>query len=337
MFAEEILNTMPDLKTTYMGIELSNPIVIGACSLSKRIDTIKQIEDAGAGGLVIKSLFEEQVQAERGVFEDRLEEYDNMFAEAVTMFPHQEHSGAKEHLYWCKETRKAVRMPLIGSLNAVDKETWVEYAQQLEDTGVNALELNFYSPPLDKTVNGTEIEKMEVDTLAAVVAAVKIPVSVKLHPFYTSLLNHAQNLTAAGAKSLVLFNRLFEPDIDLSKEVKKATLHLSSSTDNRLPMRWTALLHGNINAEIISSTGIMSGKDVAKMILAGAQAVQVTSTIYGNGIGHIRKMLTELEGWMREHNHPSLADCRGKVAQLRAEDPWHFERGQYIKAILGFD
>ncbi len=328
---------MPDLKTTYMGIEMSNPIVIGACSLSKRIDTIKQIEDAGAGGLVIKSLFEEQIQSERGVFEDRLSEYDNMFAEAVTMFPHQEHSGAKEHLYWCKETRKAVNMPLIASLNAINKESWVEYARELETTGVNGLELNFYSPPLDKTVNALEIEKIEVDTLAAVVAVVKIPVSVKLHPFYTSLLNHAQNLTAAGAKSLVLFNRLFEPDIDTSKEVKKATLHLSSASDNRLPMRWTALIHGNTTADIISSTGIMSGKDVVKMILAGAQAVQVSSTIYGNGIGHIRNMLNELQGWMQAHKHPNLADFRGKVAQLRAEDPWHFERGQYIKAILGFD
>lgn len=320
-----------------MGIELANPIVIGACSLSKRIDTIKQIEDAGAGALVIKSLFEEQVQAERGVFEDRLSEYDNMFAEAVTMFPHQDHSGAKEHLYWCRETRKAVRMPLFASLNAVDRETWVEYAKELEATGVNGLELNFYSPPLDKTVNALEIEKLEVETLAAVVDAVKIPVSVKLHPFYTSLLNHSNNLTNAGAKALVLFNRLFEPDIDITKEAKKATLHLSSAADNRLPMRWTALIHGNTNADIISSTGIMSGKDVIKMILAGAQAVQITSTVYGNGIGHIRKMLGEMDGWMKEHKHPNLADFRGKVAQLRAEDPWHFERGQYIKAILGFD
>jgi len=320
-----------------MGVPLANPVVVGACSLSKRIDTIKQIEDAGAGGLVIKSLFEEQIQYERGVYEDRLAEYDNMFAEAVTMFPHQEHSGAKEHLYWVRETRKAVRLPLFGSLNAVNRDTWVEYAKQLESTGIDGLELNFYSPPLDKTVNAQEIEKIEVDTLAAVVGAVKIPVSAKLHPFYTSLLNHVQNLTGAGAKGLVLFNRLFEPDIDLSKEVKKASLHLSSSADNRLPMRWTALLHGNTTADIISSTGIMSGKDAAKMILAGAQAVQVTSTLYGNGISQIRKILGDLELFMKEHNHSNLADFRGRVAQLRAEDPWHFERGQYIKSILGFD
>ncbi len=320
-----------------MGVALSNPIVIGACSLSKRIDTIKQLEEAGAGALVIKSLFEEQIQFERGVFEDRLSEYDNMFAEAVTMFPHQDHSGAKEHLYWVKETRKAVRMPLFASLNAVNKETWVEYAQELEDTGVNGLELNFYSPPLDKNINSLEIEKGEVEILASVVEAVKIPVSVKLHPFYTSLLNHTQNLTDAGAKALVLFNRLFEPDIDISKEAKKATLHLSSSSDNRLPMRWAALLYGNTKAEIISSTGIMSGKDAAKMILAGAQAVQVTSAIYGNGIGYVRKMQTDLQAWMAEHNYADLAQFRGKIAEQRAEDPWHFERGQYIKALLGFD
>lgn len=328
---------MSDLKTTYMGVALSNPIVVGACSLSKKIDTIKQIEDAGAGALVIKSLFEEQIQYERGMFEDRLEEYDNMFAEAITMFPHQEHSGAREHLYWVKETRKAVKMPLFASLNAVNKATWVEYAKQLEETGVNGLELNFYSPPLDKNVPAGDIEKAEVEVLASVVSAVKIPVSVKLHPFYTSLLNHAQNLTKAGASALVLFNRLFEPDIDTTKEVKKATLHLSNAADNRLPMRWVALLAGNTKADLIASTGIMSGRDVAKMLLAGAQAVQVTSAIYGNGISHIRKMQTDLEAWMTEHKYSSLTQFRGKVAEQRAEDPWHFERGQYIKALLGFD
>lgn len=328
---------MSDLKTTYMGVALNNPIVIGACSLSKRIDTIKQIEDAGAGALVIKSLFEEQIQIERGVFEDRIAEYDNMFAEAVTMFPHQEHPGASEHLYWVKEARKAVKMPLFASLNAVNKDSWVEYAKELEDTGINGLELNFYSPPLDKDVTAGQIESAEIDTLAAVVDVVKIPVSVKLHPFYTSLFHHASGLSDAGAKALVLFNRLFEPDIDVSKQAKKATLHLSNSDDNLLPMRWTALLCGNISADIVSSTGIMSGKDVAKMILAGAQAVQVTSAVYGHGISHIRKMTVDLQSWMQDHGYKSLAEFRGKLAEQRAEDPWHFERGQYIKALLGFD
>ena len=328
---------MSDLKTTYMGVALPNPIVVGACSLSKRVDTIKQLEDAGAGALVIKSLFEEQIQHERGVYDERIEQYDNMFAEAVTMFPHQEHGGACDFLYWIKETRKAVRMPLFASLNAVQQETWVEYAKQLESTGVNGLELNFYSPPLDKKISAGEIEKGEVDIVAAVVAAVKIPVSVKLHPFYTSLLNHSDNLVAAGAKGLVLFNRLFEPDIDIYKEMKKATLHLSSSGDNRLPMRWAALLYGKTKADIISSTGIMCGKDAAKMILAGAQAVQITSTIYGNGMGQIRKIQADLESWMKEHKYSSLGEFRGKVAKERAEDPWHFERGQYITALLGFD
>lgn len=320
-----------------MGVTLANPIVIGACSLSKRIDTIKQIEDAGAGALVIKSLFEEQIQIERGVFEDRLQEYDNMFAEAVTMFPHQEHPGAKEHLYWVRETRKAVKMPLFASLNAVNKETWVEYAKALEDTGIDGLELNFYSPPLDKNVTSDSIEKSEIEVLSSVVDVVKIPVSVKLHPFYTSLPHHACALADAGARALVIFNRLFEPDIDVSKQIKKAKLHLSDSDDNLLPMRWTALLYGDVKADIISSTGIMNGKDVSKMILAGAQAVQITSTIYGNGITHIRKMTSDLEAWMKEHNYQNLADFRGKMAEQRAEDPWHFERGQYIKALLGFD
>jgi dihydroorotate dehydrogenase (fumarate) len=228
-------------------------------------------------------------------------------------------------------------MPLFASLNAVNKETWVEYAKELEETGINGLELNFYSPPLDKTITSGQIEANEVEILQSVLSVVKIPVSVKLHPFYTSLFHHANSLSDAGAKGLILFNRLFEPDIDVAKQAKKATLHLSNSDDNLLPMRWTALLRGNISADIISSTGIMSGKDVAKMILAGAQAVQVTSAVYGNGISHIRKMTADLQAWMQDHGYKNLNDFRGKLAEQRAEDPWHFERGQYIKALLGFD
>jgi dihydroorotate dehydrogenase (fumarate) len=320
-----------------MGVALANPIVVGACSLSKKIDTIRQIEDAGAGGLVIKSLFEEQIQHERGVFEDGMTRYDDMFSEAVSMFPHYEHGGARQHLTWVKETRDAVKMPLFASLNAVERETWIEYAKELEDTGVDGLELNFYSPPLDRNIPAGDIEKQEVDTLAAVVAAVSIPVAVKLHPYYTSLLNHAKNLDETGVEALVLFNRLFEPDVDLSKEAKKATLHLSSSDDSRVPLRWTALLSGQTKCDLIASTGIMSGQDVAKMLLAGAQAVQVASAVFRHGIGHIEQMRSDLEIWMRDHQYENLAAFRGKVARQRATDPWHFERGQYIKAVVGFD
>ena len=328
---------MSDIRTTYMGIPLANPIVVGACSLSKKIDTIRQIEDAGAGGLVIKSLFEEQIQHDRGDFEDRMSKYDNMFSEAVSMFPRYEHAGAREHLKWVSETRKVVKMPLFASLNAVEKESWVEYARELEATGVDGLELNFYSPPLDRNLPGGDIEKQEVETLASVVAVVAVPVSVKLHPFYSNLLNHAKNLEEAGAKALVLFNRLFEPDIDLSKEAKKATLHLSSADDSRVPLRWTALLSPHAKCDLIASTGVMSGLDVAKMLLAGAQAVQVASTVFRNGIGHIGQMRSDLELWMRDHKHANLTEFRGKVAKLQADDPWHFERGQYIKAVVGFD
>ena len=328
---------MSNIITTYMGVSLENPVVVGACSLSKRIDTIRQIEDAGAGGLVVKSLFEEQIQHEQGAFEDRITRYDDIFAEAVSMFPRYEHAGARQHLKWLGETRKAVKMPLFASLNAVKRETWIEYAKELENTGVDGLELNFYSPPLDSNMPSVDIEMREIETLADVTAAVSIPVSVKLHPFYTSLMHHAKNLQEAGAKALVLFNRLFEPDIDLAKEAKKATLHLSSADDSRVPLRWIALLSGQTQCDLIASTGIMSGLDVAKMLLAGAQAVQVASTVFRNGIGHIGQIKSDLETWMQDHQYDNIGQFRGKVARQRADDPWHFERGQYIKAVIGFD
>jgi dihydroorotate dehydrogenase (fumarate) len=235
------------------------------------------------------------------------------------------------------ETRKAVKMPLFASLNAVSQSFWVEYARQLESAGVNGLELNFYSPPVYKKISAQSIEEQELDILAAVVAAVKIPVAVKLHPYYTNLLNHADQLVCAGAKALVVFNRLFEPDIDVINEAKNAKFELSSPDFNRVPLRWTALLSEQIKAEIISNTGIMSGKDVVKMILAGAQAVQVVSCIYAHGPSHLGKMCEYLLGWMKSHGYENLAQFRGKLARPQESDTWHFERGQYIKAVLGFD
>jgi dihydroorotate dehydrogenase (fumarate) len=320
-----------------MGIELKNPIVVGACSLSKQIDTIRQIEAAGAGALVIKSLFEEQVQLERASFEDTLAGYDELYAEAVHLFPKVAHGGPKEHLYWVAETKKKVSLPLIASLNAVHEEVWVDYAKQLADTGVDGLELNFYSLPLDPSITGGDIEKRELDTFAKVRAAVKIPLAVKLHPYYTNLYHVATAFDRLGANAIVLFNRLFQPDLSLESESERATLTLSSSADSLTTLRWTALLHGKMGASIVSSTGVMTGRDVAKMILAGATAVQVVSTLYKSRVTHLGEMLASLTAWMNEKGYATLADFRGKVSKKNVKDPWAFERGQYIKALLGFD
>jgi dihydroorotate dehydrogenase (fumarate) len=328
---------MADLSTTYMGIPLKNPIVVGACSLSKQIDTIRQIEAAGAGGLIIKSLFEEQVQIEQTRFEESLAQFDELYAEAVHLFPKLPHPGPKAHLHWITETRKSVHLPLIASLNAINEGVWIDYARQLADTGVDGLELNFYSLPLDAALSSSTIEQRELDAFSKVRAAVKIPIAVKLHPCYTNLLHVATELDKRGANAIILFNRFFQPDIDVEAEQERAALTLSHSSDSLSTLRWTALLYGRVRADLIASTGVMTGKDVVKMILAGASAVQVVSTLYRNKITHIGEMRSALEAWMDEKGYASLKDFRGKVSKKSVKDPWSFERGQYIKALLGFD
>lgn len=328
---------MADLRTSYLGVSLSSPVVVGACSLSKKIDGIKAAEDAGAGALVIKSLFEEQVQIEQGQFSNANTQYDDMFAEALSLFPKIEHGGPKEHLYWVEKTRKEVKMPLFASLNCTNNTTWVEYARLLENTGVNGLELNFYSSPLDSTLTGAELERRELETLAKVRAAVKVPIAVKLHPYYSSLLNHAPALEKAGANGLVLFNRLFQPDINVEREEKHAAIVLSEAHDLLLPLRWTALLHERVACDVIASGGITTGRDVVKMVLAGAAAVQTVSSLYRFGPRHVEQMNREISEWMKSHHYKGLSDFRGKLGKRRMSDVWSFERGQYIRAILGFD
>jgi dihydroorotate dehydrogenase (fumarate) len=328
---------MAELRTRYMGIDLPNPILVGACSLSKQVDSIRQMEAAGAGGLVIKSLFEEQVQLEQGKFEDERSRFDELYGEAVNLFPKTPHAGPKEHLFWIGETRKAVKMPLFASLNAVNPETWVEWSRRLQDTGVDGLELNFYSLPLDPALASSEIEKRELDAFAKVRAAVKIPIAVKLHPYYTNMLGVAEAFSKAGANALVLFNRLFQPDVSLETESERAVLTLSNSADSQLALRWMALLHGRVKSDLVASTGIMTGRDALKMVLGGATAVQVVSTLYRNRISHIAEMLSEMRTWMDGKRYTKLEDFRGKASKQRVKDPWAYERGQYIKALLGFD
>ncbi len=328
---------MADLRTSYMGIELKNPFIVGACSLSRQIDSIKEIEAAGAGGLVIKSLFEEQVQLENADLDEALSQYDDMYAEAVNLFPDVSHAGPKEHLYWVSEARKATDLPLIGSLNAVNEDVWVDYARQLAETGVDALELNFYSLPLDPNLAGGDIEKRELEIFSKIREAVKIPLAVKLHPFYTNVMNVVAEFESRGANSVVLFNRLFQPDLNLQTGEERKRLVLSDARDGLNTLRWTALLHGRSEVDLVASTGIVSGLDAAKMVMAGATAVQVVSALYANRISFLADMIEQFSGWMDEKGHTNLADFRGIASKQNVKDPWAYERGQYIKALLGFD
>jgi len=328
---------MADLQTTYMGIELDNPIVVGACSLSKQIDSIRKIEDAGAGALVIKSLFEEQVQLERHDLEQDLNKYDSQFSEALAMFPKLDHGGAKEHIFWVKKAKESVSMPLIASLNAQAEDVWVDYAKQLADTGVDGLELNFYSLPLNTSLEYGEIEKKELEIFAKIRAAVDLPIAVKLHPFYTNVLKVAKDFDRLGANAIVIFNKLFQPGVNIATQALRPALMFSTQKDMNLSLRWTGLLYGRVGSDIIASSGISSGGDVVAMMLAGATAVQVVSVLYQKKYQQIGIMLDEISQWMHDKGYDTINDFRGSLSKQNVSDPWAYERGQYIKALLGFD
>lgn len=325
---------MTSLKTTYMGIELETPLVVAASTVSSFLDRIKQAEQAGAGLLVIRSLFEEQIQLEALHLEESLAVGAESFAEAVTYFPKVEHGGADEHLMWIEKTRAEIDMPLIASLNAVSPGAWTKYAKQLESTGVDGLELNVYAVAADPKVSGAQLEATLFEIVESVVGEVKIPVSVKLSPFYTSVANVASELDQRGVKGLVVFNRFLQPDIDPQNETLKQEMVYSSPEELKLPLRWVALLYGRVKADLALNTGVHSGVDAAKAFLAGAQIVQIASALLENGIPYLSTMLRELEGWMGEHGYEDLQALRGKLSQKKTEDPFGFERAQYVKLLM---
>ncbi len=325
---------MADLKTKYLGIELKNPVIIGASNIVTDINNIKKAEEFGAAAIVYKSLFEEQIQLERAQLEDELHEYDERHAEMVSLFPSIQHAGPEEHLLNLRKVKESVSIPVIASLNAVYKETWVEYAMLIEQTGIDALELNFYFVPREMTTDGRSINDDQIDILKAVKEKVKMPVSVKLSPFYANPLNIISHMDKAGAGGFVLFNRLFQPDINIDKEEHFTPSNLSVPEDNRLTLRFTGLLYGNIKGDICSSTGIITGADVVKMILAGADCVQVVSTIYRNKIEYIKTIISDLKSWMESKNYNKIDNFRGKLSNRNINDPFVYKRAQYIDLLL---
>ncbi len=326
---------MTSLKTTYMGIDIDSPLVIAASSISSYIDRIKLAEQAGAGLLVIRSLFEEQIQMEAQRFEESLSVGAEIYPEALSYYPDIEHGDADEHLMWVEKTRAETELPLIASLNAISLESWTKYAKQLESTGVQGLELNVYSIAANPKRKAQDVEKELYEIVEAVKGEVDVPVSIKLSPYYSSMANVAAELSKRGADALVLFNRFLQPDIDPLTEEMKHEMVYSTSQEMRLPLRWVGLLYGRIDSELALNTGVHSGHDAAKALLAGAQVVQVASALLQNGIPFLSTMLRELEGWMAEHEYEQLADFRGTMSQKEVADPLAFERAQYVKLLLG--
>lgn len=325
---------MSDIRTTYLGISLANPLIAGASFLTSDMRTLHQIEEAGAGALVTKSLFEEQIAREELEFEAGLHRFDARNAEMISPMPSKKHAGPAEHLLWVRKTKAELGIPVIGSVNAVQESTWLDYARRMADTGVDGLECNFFASPRDPGRAGADVEQEQIDLVAKLVQSVTIPVGIKLSPFYSNSLNVIRRMDEAGASGFVLFNRLFEPDIDLEKEQLYAPFNLSHENDHRLALRYTGLLEGQVRANLCCSGGFFQGAQVAKAILAGADAVQVVTTLYQNGIGHLRTMVGELRTWMDKKGYATLKDCRGALSQRRVSDPWAYTRGQYVALLM---
>jgi len=327
---------MADLRTNYMGLELKNPIIAGASNLSTDIQNLKKLEEAGIAAVVYKSLFEEQVSLENLELYERKTEYEDRHAEQVTLFPnsHSVPESPDDFLLNLRKAKEALSVPLIASLNAVSDDIWLEYAVKAAETGVDGLELNFYTLPDEATKDRETIEERQIETLRKVKAAVKIPVSVKLSPFYTNPLSFIAGLDKAGADGIVIFNRLLQPDIDIFTETHTMPYNLSNTEDSRLPLRFAGMLYGNIEASVCTSTGIYTGNDAIKMLLAGADAVQVVSTLYTNGIDVARSIIEETGKWMDVHGYDSLESFRGKLSMKESDNKKVYQRAQYIDVIM---
>jgi dihydroorotate dehydrogenase (fumarate) len=313
---------------------MRSPLVVSASSISNHIDTVKAAEEAGAGGLVIRSLFEEQVQFDGQRMEDFLNQYGESNPEATSYFPAVKHGGPKEHLMWVEKTRKAVKMPLFASLNAVSPGTWTQYARQLADTGVDGLEINYYFVATDPDRSGSDIERALYEVVENIRAEIKLPISVKLSPYYTSIVNVVRELEKRGVNGVVLFNRFLQPDVDPETEAIFSEMALSTPAEMKPPLRWTAILYGRTKIDLALNTGVHTGSDAIKGILAGASVLQLTATLIKNGIPYLSTMLINMQDWMNEHNYQKLEDFRGKTSQKLCDDPFAFERAQYVRLLL---
>jgi len=325
---------MADLRSTYMGIKLKSPIIVGANHLVSNLDNLKRFEDAGASAVVYKTLFEEQISLEKIQFQNEWSQYDERGAEMIHIHPKVEHSGPAEHLFNLSRAKSALGIPLIASLNCVYQETWLEYAKEISKTGVDGLEINFFAVPKDLQSDGSLIEDMRVNILKEIKRVVTIPVSVKLSYFYTNPLNMVSKLANAGSDGFVLFNRLFEPEIDIETESHVSSIKLSNEGDYRLSLRYIGMLYKNIKSSLCGNSGIFHGSDVIKLILAGADVVQVVSVLFKYKPEQIQTMLDEINEWMERKNYASIDDFKGKLSKFNTKDPFVYKRAQYIDIIL---
>ena len=327
-----------NLATRYMGLDLKSPLLVSSNPLTEKLDNIRQMEDYGAGAVVMFSLFEEQIRQENAMFDYLTETHADSFAEALNYFPPLEsyRVGTSHYLELIRKASEAVDIPIIGSLNGITQEGWISYAKEIEQAGARGLELNIYFIPSDPSLDGRGVEQRYLDILKAVKSAVSIPVALKLNPYFSSMAHMAQQLDAAGADALVLFNRFYEPDINIDRLELENSLDLSGPSEVRLPLLWLGVLFGKVEASLAATTGVHSARDMVKYILAGADVTMTASSLLKHGTRHLRRMLVDLEFWMEARHIGSLAEMRGILSRQRVENPVAYERANYIKILEGY-
>jgi dihydroorotate dehydrogenase (fumarate) len=326
---------MIDLTTHYLGLRLRTPLVPSASPLSQELDSIRRLEDAGASAVVLYSLFEEQLRQEAMELDQHLSAGTESFAESLTYFPQagEFRLGPEGYLNHIRKAKDAVSIPVIASLNGATVGGWTQYAKQIQDAGADALECNIYSIPTDMDVPAAEVEQTYLEILSAVKSAVTIPVAVKLSPFFSNMANMAKRLDASGADGLVLFNRFYQPDIDLEELEIKPNVLLSTPQALRLPLTWIGILYARVKANLAATGGVHGPEDVIKLLMVGADVTMLCSTLLRNGISHLRYIEQGVLEWMEKHEYESVHQMQGSMSQLRCADPTAFERAQYMRAV----
>jgi dihydroorotate dehydrogenase (fumarate) len=329
---------MIDLSTTYLGLKLKNPLVASASPLSKNVEQVKRLEEAGIAAVVMYSLFEEQIIHESLELDHYLVRGTESFAEALTYLPEAGTYNLLPDRYVAnvEQLKKSVSIPVIGSLNGVSKGGWTRYARLIQDAGADALELNLYFIPTNPVVPAQGIEDAQVELVADIKSSIKIPLAVKLSPFYTSLPHFVKRLAKAGADGLVLFNRFYQPDFDIEELNISHTLDLSSSSELRLPLRWIALQHGQVDVDFALTSGVHSATDVLKAMMAGAKVSMMASELLHNGADSVANILAELQTWMEKHEYTSIKQMQGSMSQKSVAEPAAFERANYMKVLSSF-
>jgi dihydroorotate dehydrogenase (fumarate) len=328
-----------DLRTNYLGLELKNPLVASASPLARELTNIRRMEDAGAAAVVLNSLFEEEINQESHALDRYLSDGTESYAEALTYFPEAPSYKAigpdayLEHIFRAKQ---AVDIPIIASLNGVSSGGWIRYAKEMEGAGADAIELNIYYVPTRTDLSGAEVEQIYVDLVHDIRASVNIPIAVKLSPYFSSTANMMHRLSEAGANGLVLFNRFYQPDLDLENLEVVPNLILSKSEEMRLPLRWIAILYGRIAADMALTTGVHTAEDALKAVAAGAKVAMMTSEILLNGIGRFGEILSEMKLWLEEREYLSIHELHGSLSQINVAAPAAFERANYIQIVKSY-